>query len=132
MLNEESRKYFSRAFLSSGTAFSYFALSRANHLERMQQFSKINDNNELIEYLKSADEKVLAECRQFMGFEKLLGSAWTPTIESADTNGAFITKRPEEMYKSGSGTAMDVLFSFTSRVNTSFLKYDEFFIIEMC
>lgn len=123
MLNAESRKYFSRAIVSSGTAFSYFALSQGNHMQLMQTFTKIDDRNELIEYLKTADSQVLNEYNSFKGFEKLLSTAWTPTIEIPTANRAFITETPEEMYNTGSGAAMDVLFTFTSRVmffNVSF------------
>lgn len=121
MLNEESRKYFSRAFLASGSALSYFALTEGNHLERMQEFSKINDEKKLIEYLRGEDSKVLAGCHSFTGFGKLLSSPWTPTIEHPSTIGAIIAEKPEKMFTSGKATAIDALFSFTGRVSNTYL-----------
>lgn len=117
MLNEESRKYFNRAFLLSGSAFDYFALSELNHFERMQKFSNINDKNQLLEYLKTADSKMLADIDSISSFGKTLIPPWAPTIESPMTKGAFLTKTLEEIYKSDRAPVLDTWFSFTSQVN---------------
>lgn len=116
MLNEESRKYFNRAFLMSGTALTYFALSEANHMERMQKYSEINDIDKLIEYLKTTDGDTIAKCNFTTKFKHLLISPWTPTIESPKTKGAFITRHPEEIYSYDTNLAMDTLLGFTSQV----------------
>lgn len=117
MLNEESRKYFNRALAMSSTAFNYYALFEPNHLKRMQDYTKVEDNAKLIEYLKNADSKTLANCYQTGNLELiLLDSPWVPTIESPSTKGAFITKTPEEIYNSDAAPVMDTMFSFNSQV----------------
>lgn len=116
ILNEESRKYFNRAYLSSGTAFTYFALSTGDHLVRMQEFSKINETNDLIEYLKTVDSMTLANCHTMDSIEYRLSSPWAPTIENSKAHGAFLTRIPDEIYNSANAPAMDTLFSFNSQV----------------
>lgn len=118
MLNVESRKYFHRAFLSSGTVFNYFALSEANHLALLQKYTQISDTTELIEFLKTTDLKTLNEYNSYEGFDKLLSVTWIPTIETNATTDAFITMHPEEMYALGKVLPVDILFGFTKRVNT--------------
>lgn len=115
MLNEESRKYFNRAFLISGTALTYFALSEPNHMERMQNYSGIKDIEKLIEYLKTIDSEMIAKCHETTEFKHLFISPWVPTIEIMK-KGAFITRRPEEIYSYDTNLVMDTLWSFTSQV----------------
>lgn len=115
MLNKESRKYFNRAFASSGSAFSFYALSKDDHLKRMQEFSKINDKDKLIEFLKTANSKELSESQPF-SFGKILYAPWVPTIESSTTKGAFISTKPDEIYNSNEAPVLDSLFSVTSVV----------------
>lgn len=119
MLNVESRKYFNRAFILSGSAFDYFALSEVNHLERMREFSKIDDKAKVVEYLKTADSKLLADIGSINSFGKTLIPPWAPTIESPMTPGAFLTKTLDAIYESDNAPVLDVMFSFTSQVNTS-------------
>lgn len=113
MLNEESRKYFNRAFLSSCTALSFYALSETSHLQRMKDFSKIDDEAKLVEYLKTKNSETLAN--SFLGMVRL----WVPTIENPNTVNAFITETPEEIYNSNKAPVMDAMFSFNSKVNCS-------------
>ncbi|XP_055312128.1 esterase B1-like [Sitodiplosis mosellana] len=115
MLNEESRKYFNRAFAQSSSSLNYYALQKQNHLERMQNFSNIQDKQQLVEYLKAADSAELAKLLKQNEYGKILiDLLWAPTIESPETKGAFITKTPEEIYKSDKAPVMDAMFSFTS------------------
>lgn len=117
MLNEESKKYFNRAILLSSTALNYYALHEPNHLESLQQISKIRDEHKLVEYLKTTNSFTLATIQATNDFGKiLLKTPWAPTIESPTTKGAFITKHPEEIYKSEKAPVIDTIFGFTSQV----------------
>lgn len=116
ILNEESRKYFNRAYAASGSAFNFFALTRENHLERMQECSKAKDSNEMIEYMKTTDSEVLAKCYFDINWGKTIKPKWVPTIEKPGTKGAFITQSPEEIYSSDKPPVVDALFSFASKV----------------
>lgn len=117
ILNEESRNYFQRAFVVSGAALDYFALYEPDHYKRVQECFDIEDKTKLIEYLKSTDSKILAECYATQDFGKLLVSLpWVPTIENPSTKGAFLTKSPEDILNSNEAPMMDILFSFTSEV----------------
>lgn len=72
MLNEESRKYFNRAFTLSSTALNYYVLHEPNHLERMQNFSQIQDKQKLIDYLKTADGADIVKIQTTNDFGQLL------------------------------------------------------------
>ncbi|XP_031635932.1 cholinesterase 2-like [Contarinia nasturtii] len=116
MLNEKSRKYFQRAMSLSSTALNYYSLYEPNHLERVQNCTNIQDKNKLIEYLRKGDAGTIAECGQMMKMEPIrFESPWVPTIENPKTRGAFITKSPEEIYKSEKAPIMDTLFTFNSQ-----------------
>lgn len=120
VLNEESRKYFNRAFLSSSSAFNYYTLNETNHLQRMKEFSKIYDERHLIEYLKTVDSDILSKCHQYgIPDGRDLSVPWAPTIEDPDTVGAFITQSPQDIYNSEKAPVMDVMFSFNSKVSKS-------------
>lgn len=121
MLNEESRKYFNRAIIMSGVSFNNFALYESNHLERMQNFTNIKDEQKLVEYLKAADSAVLAKVTGLKDSRYIVQTSWAPTIESPETNGAFITQHPEEIYQSDKAPIMDAIFTFNSMV----LKFNE-------
>lgn len=126
MLNEESRKYFNRAFAMSGTVFNYYALYEPHHLRRMQDYANIEDKNKLIEYLKTTDTNTLANCSKAdtLG-TTLLVVPWAPTIENPSTKGAFITKTPEGIYNSDKAPTMDAMFSFDSQVNRAHFKLNQ-------
>lgn len=109
MLNEESRKYFKRAFLSSSTALSYYTFNKTNHLQEMRHYAEIEDKYELIEYLKNEKSHVLSKY-------PYVGLPWLPTIEHPNVVNAFMTKLPEEIYDSDNAPVMDVLFGFNTQV----------------
>lgn len=111
-MNEESRKYFTRAFLASSSALSSYALTKANHLHRLKLFSQIDDNDRLIEYLKTAERVNLSTCARIEG----LDAPWVPTIEIPSAVNPFITKSPIDIYNSENAPVMDVMFSFASKV----------------
>lgn len=117
MFNEESRKYFNRAFAMSGPAFHNITLTRGNHIDRMRECSKFNDTDEIIEYLRTTDSKELTKCYFRKDWGKTnLSTEWAPTIENANANKAFFTQTPEEMFESDEAPVLDTLFSFTSQV----------------
>lgn len=107
MLNEQSRKYFQRAWSGSGNAFSTYALRRANYVDFIQGCSLIFDINRLTQVLKTTNTTNLVRCYH---------ESWYPTIESLNTKGAFLTKSPEEIYSSDNPPVMDALFNFASQV----------------
>ena len=114
MLNAESRKYFNRAYLGSGSAFSFYAISKFNHSQQLKELSKIEDDDKLIEYLRTADSDVLASF--YPRSPKTLYIPWVPTIEKPNTIGAFMTKTPEEIYSSDDVPIMDTMFSIALKV----------------
>lgn len=55
ILNEKSRKYFTRAYLSSGSA-SGWKVANYNHTEKLQTCLEVNaTSNELIDLMKTAN-----------------------------------------------------------------------------
>ena len=127
MLNEESRKYFNRAFAFSSSALNYYALHEQNHLDRMQQYLNIQDNQHLIEYLKTVSSVTLSKILRTSDLGQfLLETAWVPTTESANNKEPFITKTPAEIYESDEAPIIDTMFSFTSQVFES----NEFYNIQ--
>lgn len=115
LLNEESRRYFNRAYLSSSSAFSHYALREANHLRGMKDFTKISADEELIGYLRTANSDFLSKHYPFT-YGKSLTPPWVPTIEHTNAVRPFITKTPDEIYGSGEAQAIDIMFSFNSKV----------------
>lgn len=115
LLNKESRKYFHRAYLSSSSAFSHYALTKANNLQQLRDFVKINDTKELIEYLRIAESGFLSTKYPFE-FLKTLTVPWIPTIETPNSIEAFMTKTPDEIYNSDEAPVVDTMFSFNSKV----------------
>lgn len=115
MLNQESRKYFDRALPLSGSVYNYFALDKGNHVARMQECAAIADLDKIIDYLKTANTDVLAQC-YFDRLRNTIKSKWAPTIENAEAVAAFLTETPDEIYNSGKVAAMDTLFAFNSQV----------------
>lgn len=118
MLNKESRKYFHRAYLTSGSALTSFALSKNDHMQRMQEFFKIYDADELIERLKIVDSEFLAT-QFYWDASKSLTFPWVPTIEGPNAFDAFMTETPEEIYASGKASVKDTLYSINTKVESS-------------
>lgn len=115
MLNVESRKYFKRMFASSGSALSAYAIRKANHVQRTQKCLKIYEMKRLIDYLQWEKPSTLIACDPQI-YPGGITAKWVPTIESRNTEGAFLTKSPDEIYGSGEAPAMDSMFSFTNQV----------------
>lgn len=122
MLNKKSRKYFNRAFASSGSAFNAFAIRRKNHLKLIQNCAKSEDTDKLIDYLKMTDmSKILYECCPIETMKvgvvtERIRFTWAPTIEMPYSRGAFLTKTPSEIYNSAEALMMDSMFSFNAEV----------------
>lgn len=100
----------------SSTAFNFYALTERSRLNVIKECSKLNDIEQIISYLKKTDTNTIAKCHRHNGLLDIDNITWMPTIESAETPGAFLTKTPEEIYESGAAPMMDVMFSFTSKV----------------
>lgn len=116
MLNEESRKYFQRAMVMSGSIFSYFALTEGNHLEKIQKCTPKTDIIETIEYLRTANASDIVRCNFRDDWGKTLKPEWVPTIEPKGTKNAIITQSPDNIWNSKNAPVIDTLFSFTSKV----------------
>lgn len=116
MLNEESRKYFNRAFVISNSAFSGLALSSKNHVQHIQECSQFKQIDDLVKYVKTSDFATLRTCYATK-FPGELFTYWTPTIEIPTAVGAFMTKTPDEILNSDKAPVLDAMFSFASQVN---------------
>lgn len=108
ILNEQSRKYFNRAFAMSGSALHSYPLSliKGNNLKPMQNCTKINDVDELAKHLATTDVRNLLE------YNKDNMMTWAPTIERLNAPNAFLVKSPEEIYNSSKAPVLDTMFSF--------------------
>lgn len=110
MLNKDSRKYFDRSFVASGTALNSYRLNDNSHVQSMQKCTKIDDMDKLIQNLKTANGSSIAECNY-------LGTAiWSPTIECHNAPKAFLTETPEKIYMSDqTAPIVNTMFSFNSQ-----------------
>lgn len=115
MLNEESRKYFRRAFAISNSAFSGLGLSTKNHVQHVQKCAQSDKIDDLVKYVKTADITTLRNC-YFRKFPGELFNYWTPTIEIPTAVGAFMTKTPNEILNSDNAPVLDIMFSYASQV----------------
>lgn len=119
ILNKESRKYFNRAFMISGTATSPSTPFKygVNNLPQTRECLGIVAIGHLIEKLKIESATVVARCKAFH-MPGDLNMVWIPNIEIKGTQDAFITEAPNVIYASGKAPRMDVVFSFTSQVSS--------------
>lgn len=118
MLNEESQKYFNRAFVISNTAFSMTAMHKIDHTEHIKECSKLNKTDDLIEFLRTSYVSTLRECYSM----ELISEPtirWKPTIEIPNAPHAFMTKGPDEILKSNKAPVMDAMFTFATQVCVS-------------
>lgn len=120
MVNEESRKYFKRAYAASSTSVSFYALSRLNHTKPMSECSHLDKMDEIIEYVKTSSAGELAKCKADRDLNNIL-LTYGPSVEPTGTVGAFVTKATasEEIYASDRAPIMDAMFSFASEVHCS-------------
>lgn len=104
----------------SGVVLNYDHLLENNHIEIVEICSKIKNNTEaLVRYLKTADPNILTSCTPGIApgdNTKSFQVIWAPTIESSQTQGTFITKKPIELYNSNNAPVIDTLFGFNSEV----------------
>lgn len=103
-------------FAQSGSAVGSIFIRKRNHLHEAQECSKTNNPAELVQYLKTENASVLAECYALKSPE-FFRSIWAATVERSSVVGAFLTKTPEEIYKSNEAPVMDTMFSLTTAVN---------------
>lgn len=107
MLNSESRKYFKRVFLMSGSASDWW-FRKGNHTKEIQECLQTKkSDNELVEHLKTLNASTLSNCNYL---------PWVTFIENPETPGAFISQTPDEIYKSDEAPIMDTMFGFGSQV----------------
>lgn len=107
MINEESRKYFQRAFSMSGSGMQSYVLWTYKREQQLQNCTQTNDTNKIIEYLKTANSSMVLKCNK---------PGWYPTIESPHTKDAFLTQSPDKIMNSTNAPIMDAMFSFASKV----------------
>lgn len=109
MLNRESRNYFHRSFVASGTSLNSYRPNDGAELQLMQRCTQIYDVDKLIQYLKTASSSSIAECNR-------MGTAiWSPTVECSNAPKAFITESPDELYTSAeTAPIVNAMFSFNS------------------
>lgn len=119
MLNDESRKYFKRAILMSGTSLNYFALSQEdNHTDRMHELARLSgeskiDDIDLEKFLqKVSPEKILEYTSKLEPFGRILETIWAPIVEN-NVPGAFLTELPEQIYAK-KNINIETLFSSTN------------------
>lgn len=108
-LNEESRKTFNRALISSGSLSFWNGTYNA---KRIQDCLEINDlsNDELVDYLRTVHANTLIKCN---------GTDWILNIESPNATKPFLMKRSREYFASDNPPIVDVLFVVASQVNRS-------------
>lgn len=120
MHNERSRKNFKRAALFSSSVYNRYALDESNHLDGMLQITRKPNLQELRNYLRTEDKDTIVKLARaqfpMKSTEMIMIWPFVPTIESPTAEHAFITKSPEEIYKSGVELEMDALFGFCSKV----------------
>lgn len=100
----------------SGSVFSYFAFSYANHQIKFQECAHTRDVNQMIEYIKTADARDLVQCLYKPDWGVTLKPEWVPTIEPNDTAGAIITEVPIAIWASDNAPVLDVLFTMVNQV----------------
>lgn len=109
MINAESRKYFKRAFSMSGSAYQLYVLRRFDRMKQIQNCTQINDTNEIIAFLKTANNSMLVNCNN---------NEWIPTIENSNAKAAFLTHTLDSIFNSVElSPKMDAMFSFASQVS---------------
>lgn len=116
MYNEQSRKYFKRAYAASGTMFTATVFNKTTHWHRMPECFGVNGNrDQILEFLKTADARILSKCCPF-AYPGEIQLYWVPTIENPNATGAFLTQTPEEIFNAKKAPIMDTMFSFASKV----------------
>lgn len=121
MLNEESRKYFTRALVMSGSVFSYFALTPENHRQKMGECAHTDKLHQMTEYVVKSDYRDLIQCYYQYDLGITLKPDWVPTIEVSNAVKPFITLPPEEIWKSRNAPVIDTFFTFVTQVK--FLRF---------
>lgn len=116
MLNEESRKYFKRAIVMSGSVYSYFAFTATNHVKNMEECSLTKRKDQMIEYMQKADVRDLFQCYFRDDWGKTLKPEWVPTIEPKDASNGFLTECPTDIWTSSKAPVVDTLFTMVSQV----------------
>lgn len=109
-MNEQSRKYYKRAFAMSGSVLYAIPpnLIVQNNVDLLKNCTEIQDMDKLIEYIETAPVSDISKCSK-------MGSAiWAPTIECLNAPKPFLTKQPEEILNSDQKPIMDTMFSFNS------------------
>ncbi|XP_037033649.1 venom carboxylesterase-6-like [Bradysia coprophila] len=120
MLNKESRKYFTRAMVMSGSVYSYFAFTATNHREKFGECSHTKDVNQMIEYMKTADARDIVQCYYRPDWGLTLKPEWVPTIEPEGTVNAMLTESPNIIWTSEKAPVVDTLFTMVNQEQVTF------------
>lgn len=106
---QQSRPYFNRAFVSGGSAFNSWQFG--NHLQLLQQCSKLTALSQIIQVLKTASIQSVLKCQPTSASK----AEWLPTIESPQTPGAFLTQPPDEYFETDPPLPIHTMFGFNSQ-----------------
>lgn len=136
MLNDESRKYFQRILIMSGTANTYKMFLEGNHRCLVEIFAKKYEKwigsslEEIIELLKSVSEKeildfaaeVQSQPHDQLEFEIVatLNVFWVPIVEAENAIRPFLQENPEEKLENAKDLSIPTYYTTTSRVCCSF------------
>lgn len=95
-------------------AFSSKSYYKRNHVPQIQECSQSSELNDLVGYIKTSNVSTLRDCSSREYQQR--NTFWAPTIESSKTANAFITKTPDEIYRSDKPPIVDAMFSFATQV----------------
>lgn len=113
ILNDESHKYFQRAYADSGSAFQPYVITKTDHVQHLQDCLNITGMDQLIERLNMENSIKLMNCSTNEA-PNPFNIIWAPVVENSNAKNPFLTKTIEDIYN-GMALAMDVLFSFTAQ-----------------
>ncbi|KAJ6639602.1 Cholinesterase [Pseudolycoriella hygida] len=98
MLNKQSRDYFKRGMVMSGSVFSYFAFTPADHRQKMTECAHTEDVDQMIEYIQKTDYRDLIQCHYEKDWGKTLKPEWVPTVEIETAVNGFLIEAPEDIW----------------------------------
>lgn len=116
MLNEESRKYFTRALVMSGSAYSYFAFTEMNHRDSLVECAHTKDVNQMIKFIRVADVRDLIQCRFEDNWGPTLHPEFVPTMEPKGTVNGLVTEPSEDIWTSSKAPVIDTMFTMANQV----------------
>ncbi|CAH0751649.1 unnamed protein product [Diatraea saccharalis] len=119
-LSHMSRDTFTRAFLSSGSAFNPWAYTHkpTKHAKKLATLANCSttSSQEMIDCLtsKSGEEIIRAQSGMYEWADHLF-TPFVPTAEPLDTKNAFLTKHPLEVSRSGDVYRVPIIVTFCAQ-----------------